>query len=34
MSEMKLGPGKRRRMRDQLRRTRDARLYRRLLAVL
>lgn len=34
MSETKLGAGKRRRIRDQLRCTRDARLYRRLLAVL
>jgi transposase len=34
MSEMKLGAGKRRRIRNQLRRARDARQYRRLLAVL
>lgn len=34
MSEMKLGAGKRRRIRDQMRSARDARQYRRLLAVL
>src|SRR4051794_25383317 len=34
MSEMKLAAGKRRRLRDQLRHTSDARQFRRLLAVL